>query len=127
LRGIATLFAKPALLNPLRYGRFAWLLLSHKLVRWLVPFMLIAAILSNLALADRGGYGVLLALQIGFYALAALAYRGVAGLQDTAPGRVALFFVMVNAAILVAWIRYLKGERQELWTPSERSVIKGAP
>lgn len=127
LRGIATLFAKPALLNPLRYGRFAWLLLSHKLVRWLVPFMLIAAFLSNLALADTGFYGALLLLQTGFYGLAALAYRGVAGLQDNPLGRIALFFVMVNAAILVAWFRYLKGERQELWTPSERSVMKDTP
>lgn len=127
LRGIATLFAKPALLNPLRYGRFAWLLLSHKLVRWLVPFMLIAAFLSNLALADTGFYGALLLLQIGFYGLAALAYRGVGGLQDGPLGRIALFFVMVNVAILVAWLRYLRGERQELWTPSERRVMKETP
>lgn len=122
LRGIATLFAKPVLLNPLRYGRFAWLLLSHKLIRWLVPFMLVAALLANLGLYDEGLYGVLLALQIGFYGLAALAYHGIGDLQDNPLGRIALFFVMVNMAILVAWIRYLKGERQELWTPSERST-----
>ncbi|MBZ0071298.1 MAG: glycosyltransferase family 2 protein [Gammaproteobacteria bacterium] len=127
LRGIATLFAKPALMNPLRYGRFAWLLLSHKLIRWLVPFMLIAALLSNIALTDTGLYGVLLVLQIGFYGLAALAYRGVAGLHDNPLGRIALFFVMANVAILIAWFRYLKGERQELWTPSERRVMKETP
>ena len=106
---------------------FAFFLWSHKLARWLVPFMLIAAFLSNLALADTGFYGALLLLQIGFYGLAALAYRGIAGLQDNPLGRIALFFVMVNAAILVAWFRYLKGERQELWTPSERNVMKETP
>lgn len=122
LRGITTLFAKPWLLNPLSHGRFAFLLLSHKLVRWLVPFLLIAAFLSNLALYDTGIYSLFLAGQVAFYALAALAYRGIADLQEHPIGRIALFFVMVNLAILAAWARYFKGERQELWTPSERSV-----
>lgn len=122
LRGISTLFAKPALLNPLRYGRFAFLLLSHKLVRWLVPFLLIGALVGNIALSGEAFYGLLLLAQIAFYALAGLAYRGVAGLQDNPIGKIALFFVMVNLSILVAWIRYFKGERQEVWTPSERSV-----
>ena len=122
LRGITTLFAKPALLNPLRYGLFAFFLWSHKLARWLVPFMLIAALLANLVLYATGIYTLLLMMQIAFYALAMLAYRGVAGLQDHPLGRIALFFVMVNVAILVAWLRYWKGERQELWTPSQRGM-----
>lgn len=122
LRGITTLFAKPALLNPLRYGLFAFFLWSHKLVRWLVPFMLIAALLANLALYDVGFYTLILVMQSAFYFLAALAYRGVAGVQENPLGRIALFFVMVNVAILVAWARFLKGDRQELWTPSERRM-----
>ncbi len=122
LRGITTLFARPALLNPLRYGLFAFFLWSHKLARWLVPFLLIAALLANLVLYDVGVYSLFLLLQIAFYALALLAWRHVAGLDEHPLGRIALFFVMVNAAILFAWIRYLKGERQELWTPTERGV-----
>lgn len=122
LRGITTLFAKPRLLDPLRHGRFAFVLISHKLVRWLVPFMLIAALLSNVALYASGMYSLLLLAQIAFYALAALAWRGIGGLQNQPFGRIACFFVMVNVAILAAWLRYFKGERQELWTPTERSV-----
>lgn len=122
LRGITTLFTKPALLNPLRYGRFALALISHKLIRWLVPFLLIGAFVGNLAVYDEGIYGLALLAQVAMYALAGLAFRGVAGLQDNPMSRIALFFVMVNLSILVAWWRYFKGERQELWTPSERSV-----
>ncbi|PYO43843.1 MAG: glycosyltransferase family 2 protein, partial [Gemmatimonadetes bacterium] len=33
-RGLATLTHKRALLNPLRYGVFAWMLFSHKVCRW---------------------------------------------------------------------------------------------
>ena len=36
-RGLETLFYKRQLLNPFRYGWFAWMLFSHKLCRWLVP------------------------------------------------------------------------------------------
>ena len=122
LRGLATLFAKPSLLNPLRYGRFAFVLLSHKLCRWLVPFMLLTALLSNAALYAVGSYGPFLAIQFAFYVLAALAYRNIAGLQEHSPGRIAMFFVMVNIAILIAWIRYVRGERLELWTPTERGM-----
>lgn len=120
LRGITTLFAKRTLLNPFRFGLFAFFLWSHKLLRWLVPLFLIAALAANIALYAAPFYAVLLALQIAFYTVAALAARGIAGLHERAFGRIALFFVMVNAAILAAWFRYFRGERQELWTPSER-------
>src|SRR5205823_14511280 len=49
-RGLRTLWALRALLNPLRYGLFAWMLWSHKLCRWLVPWA---------ALLTVGAVGVL--------------------------------------------------------------------
>lgn len=120
LRGISTLFAKPALLNPFRYGLFAFFLWSHKLGRWLVPFLLLGALLANVALWAQPFYAVTLVLQLAFYGLALLAAANVAGLHERAPGRIALFFVMVNIAIAAAWLRFARGDRQELWTPSER-------
>ena len=42
LRGVTTLGAHRRLLNPFRYGMFAFELVSHKLMRWLVPFFLLA-------------------------------------------------------------------------------------
>ena len=38
VRGLAVLAANVHMLNPLRFGLFAWQLASHKLCRWLVPF-----------------------------------------------------------------------------------------
>lgn len=122
LRGITTLLAKPKLLNPFRYGLFSVFLISHKLMRWIVPFLLVSALLANIALAHQPFYFGLLILQAAFYVVAAFAYFDLAKLQSTSIGRVILFFVMVNIAIFAAWIRYWKGERQELWTPSERTV-----
>src|SRR3989441_3834563 len=50
-RGLATLAYKRALLNPARHGVFAWMLFSHKLCRWLVPWALLAAVVALVVLA----------------------------------------------------------------------------
>ena len=50
-RGLETLWYKRSLMNPLRYGLFAWMLLSHKLIRWLAPWGLVLAGLGWLLLA----------------------------------------------------------------------------
>ena len=36
-RGMETLFRVRAMMDPVRYGAFAWKLISHKVCRWLVP------------------------------------------------------------------------------------------
>lgn len=120
LRGMSALFAKPGLMNPGRTGVFAVLLISHKLVRWLVPVFMLLALLSNLALAGEPFYLLLLALQLAFYAAAALALAGP--LRATLIGKIALYFTIVNAAILVAWGKFLRGVRQEVWDPSKRAA-----
>src|SRR2546430_4457425 len=42
---------KRALLNPLRYGVFSWVLASHKLCRWLIPHVGVFAVVMLAALA----------------------------------------------------------------------------
>src|SRR5690606_41489077 len=46
-RGLETLWFKRHLLNPLRHGRFAWMLWSHKLIRWLVFLVAPVALLRS--------------------------------------------------------------------------------
>jgi hypothetical protein len=53
-RGLATLNYKRSLLNPFRYGLFAWMLWSHKLARWLVPLSAPIAVLALAGLAVAG-------------------------------------------------------------------------
>lgn len=120
LRGISVFMRSLALVNPLRHALFAWQLVSHKLCRWLVPFALLAALAANAALAPASPfYRALLALQLLFYAVAAagLLWKPLMGL---APVRLAAYFVVVNASILQAWLRYWQGERLVLWEPSKR-------
>lgn len=120
IRGMTTLFACPELLNPFKFGLFAFALWSHKVMRWTVPFFLLGALATPLPLLASPFYAAAFAAQVLFYAgaLAALAKWG--SLHQSVPGKVALYFSTVNAAILAAWFRYGRGVRQELWTPSSR-------
>jgi cellulose synthase/poly-beta-1,6-N-acetylglucosamine synthase-like glycosyltransferase len=120
LRGITTLGQHLHLVNPFRYGWFAVALLSHKVMRWLVPGFLVVMLLTSALLAVAPLYAFLLVAQLAFYVLAYAAYRGpVPALLSTA-GRVASYFTAANVATLVAWGKYFRGTRQELWSPSRR-------
>jgi hypothetical protein len=120
IRGLTTLFAYGHLLNPFRYGMFAFVLGSHKVMRWLAPVFLLVALLTPLALLDRPFYLVALVAQVGFYLCAWAALQQWGGLHRSLAGKIALYFSTVNMAALVAWVQYARGVRQELWTPSQR-------
>ena len=115
-----TLFAYSHLLNPFRYGMFSFLLFSHKVLRWTAPLFLVGAFLGALALSARPFYLAAFVAQATFYAAAFASLQQWGGLHRTQVGRIALYFSSANAAVLVAWIQYARGIRQELWTPSQR-------
>ncbi len=76
-------WARPALLNPLRFPLVTLGLISHKLLRWLTPFFLGIAFLSNTAMALRGRGMILWWMQIAFY-LSALVGWGLTRKQRPA-------------------------------------------
>ena len=120
LRGIAVLMRSLPMLNPLRYGLFAWQLFSHKLCRWLVPFAMIFALGLNVVLAIQSTpYRILLVAHVFFYATA-VAYAGCSRMPKANVFRLPSFFVLVNLSILDAWMRYFRGDRVFRWEPSKR-------
>jgi cellulose synthase/poly-beta-1,6-N-acetylglucosamine synthase-like glycosyltransferase len=109
------------LLNPFRFGLLSFEIFSHKLCRFLVPPFLVAALVSNLLLAERGGfYVVALVAQGVFYAAAGAATLvSKAGFLSHA-AETARIFVVVNAAIALAWVKYFQGETYTTWSPTKR-------
>ena len=120
IRGFTTLFAHGRLLNPFRYGMFAFVLGSHKVMRWVAPVFLVGALVAALAMFGQPFYRLAAVGQVAFYLCGLAALRQWGGVHRTLAGKVALYFSTVNVAVLVAWLRFARGERQELWTPSER-------
>jgi len=120
LRGISVFMRSLALVNPLRHSVFAWQLLSHKLCRWLVPFGMIAALVSGVVLAlSSRFYAILFLVQILLYsvALGGILWKPLLRLPIV---RLLSFFLLANASIFEAWVRYSSGERLVTWQPSKR-------
>ena len=99
----------------LRHPWFLLQVLSHRVLRWAVPFFLLLAFAANLFLLDRPEYLLLFLAQLALYGAAALAYvlerRNV-----RLPGLVIpLYFCIVNLAPLLAVRALLRGEKQVTW------------
>ena len=120
LRGMATLWFKRSLFNPFKYTSFSFILFSHKIMRWLVPFFMILVFSFNSMLIGDPVYLFLFALQLLFYCAALLAWWDLAFVKNHIFGKIALYFCISNLAILQAWVQFFKGGRQELWEPSKR-------
>ena len=121
-RGIQTLFFHGQLLNPLRHGLFAWALWSHKLIRWLVPWALVAGTIAVLTAAGLGGQ---LWLAVGVGLGLALSAVGWLWPKSTAAPRIAsmaAYLVSGTLAGLVAWKRALLGEGAPVWEPTPRAL-----
>ncbi|MCA1849646.1 MAG: glycosyltransferase family 2 protein, partial [Acidobacteria bacterium] len=106
------------MLNPFRSGFYAVELLSHKVMRYLVPYFLILIFAATAFLAPGSVfYLVALGAQLGCY-LSALASwvlerAGVHNYLLALPQ----YFVLANVASLVAFYKFLRGERYARWEP----------
>lgn len=120
LRGLTVFFRNLEFLNPFRYGLFSYQYFCHKLLRWLVPLLLFSAMAAHIALSlNSAGYFVLLIFHLAFYGIA------IWGELAKSPPihvmlKIPMYFVTVNAAIIVAWWQFIMGKRMVMWSPSER-------
>jgi cellulose synthase/poly-beta-1,6-N-acetylglucosamine synthase-like glycosyltransferase len=101
-------------------GFYSIELLSHKLLRYLVPFFLLLLMASNILLAGslEGIWAGFLVLQLAFYGLAVLGatthrHANVGSKLFTIP----FYFCLMNFAVLLALVSVLKGERITCWLP----------
>jgi cellulose synthase/poly-beta-1,6-N-acetylglucosamine synthase-like glycosyltransferase len=101
--------------------------LSHKVVRHMIPFFLIPLFFASIALARVSPfYVVALAGQIAVYALALLG----AALRDTRAGywkvfSVPYYFCFVNAAAFVGLVKLMTGQGTKAWsTRGELSRVR---
>jgi len=115
----ADLWRNRSVLNPFRSGFYAVQLWSHKLMRYLVPLFLIAIFIASAFLVRRNAfYAAMFLMQVVFY-LAALVSWALERLGVTF-SLLALpqYFVITNLASLIAFVKFLTGERYTRWEPS---------
>ncbi len=117
--GFQSLGLLSQLLNPFR-GWVAFTFLSHKLLRWLCPFLLLAMLLSNLFLSQSPFYAAVLLGQIAFYTLA-IGLSWVPGQHVILRAlRLTTMFTSMNAALLMGFWLWLSGGQNAAWRRTAR-------
>jgi len=107
-----------ALLNPVRGGFYGVQLLSHKVMRYLVPFFLMGLFVSSAVLAPASlFFRLMFAAQIACYACPALAWMldrvGIRSRLLAFPQ----YFMLANLASLIGCYKFLRGQRYASWEP----------
>jgi cellulose synthase/poly-beta-1,6-N-acetylglucosamine synthase-like glycosyltransferase len=115
-RAWRALWTMPVMLNPLRYGRFAIQVISHKLLRWLMPAFLAAFLAVSIALAGRGGiYALALGIQAFLYGCALIGY--FMRQSNSMPRLFAIpyYFCLVNYASALGILDAYRGKTYTTW------------
>jgi cellulose synthase/poly-beta-1,6-N-acetylglucosamine synthase-like glycosyltransferase len=106
------------LLNPLR-GLPALGYWSHKIVRWCVPFFLLGMLVGSFGLIGETFYRFVLGAQLLAYGI------GIQGLLprpiDHPLLRPARYFFVMNLALLIGFIRFVRGTQRVTWEQARRS------
>lgn len=99
-------------------GPYVWAFWSHKILRWVSPFCLLALLALNPALISAPPFDGLLALQAEFYLLAALgaSLKRRRGQLLWAP----YYFVAMNLALLLGFFRFVSRRQPVAWQKAVR-------
>lgn len=106
------------MLNPFCGGFYAIELISHKVLRYLVPFFLTAIFISSAILALGSGLFLsIFAVQAIFVATAAAGWLLEKIGFAAGPLSIPLYFVLTNVASVAGLFQFLRGERYASWEP----------
>ena len=95
---------------------FAYLaFFSHKLLRWILPALLIGLLTSSALLQSGPLYRALLVAQCAFYVWALAGYAFHARLQAVRFGLLAYYLVAIHLAYLVGFVRFVRGRDTATW------------
>ena len=117
VRGMNGMAFVKHLYNPLRYPWVAFQLVSHKVMRWLVPVFAIVAIVASAVAAAQGSrfFQVVTALQAAFYVIAAAGWKLEKKGMRLGPLKIPVYFCVVNLASLISIFKFMKRENIVVW------------
>jgi cellulose synthase/poly-beta-1,6-N-acetylglucosamine synthase-like glycosyltransferase len=112
-----------SMMNPLRNGFYAVQLWSHKVMRYLVPVFLILALVASLILAPYTRfYTIVVMAQFCFYLAAAAGWMLELTGRHSRLLAFPQYFFLANLAALIAFYKFVSGERYARWEPMRQPV-----
>jgi cellulose synthase/poly-beta-1,6-N-acetylglucosamine synthase-like glycosyltransferase len=88
---------------------------SHKLLRWVLPFLLIALLVSNVFLLNKSLYRAVFLGQLLFLVWACLGFVFRHRMRRVRYALVGYFLLAMNLAFLVGFFRFLIGREEGVW------------
>jgi len=101
-------------------GWFSVKFFSHKLLRWVMPALLLTALISTWWLRDRWPFGWFWVAQLACYGMALLGGILSRCGVNWAPTYIPFYFVAMNAAAGGGILRFLRGQHSPLWEKARR-------
>jgi uncharacterized membrane protein YfcA len=111
-------------MNPLRYGSYAFMMISHKLVRWLLFPSLLGWLIGPLLLVRTAPWTLLVA--VGMLVGLVVARLVLTWPDDRRLPRVVALPGYVFISIVagwMAWVHLLRQEKSAVWEPTQRPVV----
>jgi glycosyltransferase involved in cell wall biosynthesis len=104
------------MLSPRGYGlTYAFMIVSHRILRYVTPFLHVIALVANILLLGQGWvYWLTLALQLAVFVAAALA-----GVLPSKPTLVARYYVLTTASLAAGLWDWLVHGTAAGWEPAE--------
>lgn len=120
VRGINALLYFKHLLNPFNHPFFSFQNISHRLMRWLVPFFLIVILVTS-AVSQSAWIHATFYMQLVFYLLAVVGGIFKLTKKWACIINVPWYFTVVNISALFSW--FLLFRKFDTWSPPRRSLV----
>jgi cellulose synthase/poly-beta-1,6-N-acetylglucosamine synthase-like glycosyltransferase len=92
-----------------------WAFFSHKVLRWIIPFLLIGLLVSNGLLLDRPLYRLLSIAQLLFYIWAVTGFALRHRVKRVRYALLGYFLLAIHVAFFVGFVRFLAGRWEATW------------
>jgi poly-beta-1,6-N-acetyl-D-glucosamine synthase len=94
---------------------------SHKVIRWITPFLLLMILFSNLILLNYSKtYLFTFYFQLGFCLFALIGYLASIKNIKIPIATIVFYFIYSNLAIIIGFYKYINKSHSGIWKPTDR-------
>ena len=93
----------------------AFAFFSHKVLRWVLPFLLIVLLAASVVLWERPFYRVALVAQLVFYGWGVVGFLCRRRMQRVRYALLPYYLLAIHLAFLVGFVRFASGRRDVTW------------
>jgi cellulose synthase/poly-beta-1,6-N-acetylglucosamine synthase-like glycosyltransferase len=104
------------LMNPFKFTKVSIILISHKVIRWLLFVFTIMMLISSFFLSPPF-YKLIFVAQVLFYLFGTIELIYQKKGKNIPMGNLPAYFLTMNAASLIAFIRFIQNRDVSVWNP----------